>query len=54
MPVFRSEGSRCGSGLVFEGTAFVGGWIGDNAVDFPAFVAFREIFRDRQAVFTHK
>jgi hypothetical protein len=39
---------------VFESAAFVGGWVGDDAIDFPAFVAFREIFRDRQAVFTDK
>ena len=37
-----------------EGAAFIGGRVGDDPVDFTAFVAFREIFRDRQAVFTHK
>ena len=44
----------CGSGLVFEGATFVWGWVDDDAIDFPAFVAFWEIFSDRQAVFTDK
>jgi hypothetical protein len=39
---------------VFQGSPFVRSRVGDKAIDFPAFVAFREIFRDREAIFTDK